>query len=273
MGVCPMQAEETTLETLVGCVRITALLLWKDWPKDMEAVGLNQQGNFNLRGICPHAACRSKAAFLQVSAPFVEAIPGAQESITGHQISLVFCMMRCQACLRFILAIVTHAANSLEYKYREHYPMGSPDDVVAEEIPDGIRQDFQEALRCLWVDAYNATAEMCRRAVEASCIERGAPRTERFLDDKIDWLKDQQKITPFLAEVAHKIRLGGNRGAHPPEGQLPDAEVEPEPPITKEHAEALVTFAREYFHHVYTVPKQLDKYDFSKPKPIGQPSK
>ena len=80
-------------------------------------------------------------------------------------------------------------------------------------------------------------------------------------------------------QVAHKIRLGGNRGIHPPDvpaaggpGAGPQPALLPQPaaaPITaieKEHAEAIVKFTREFFHHVYVVPKQLDKYDFSKPK-------
>ena len=162
--------------------------------------------------------------------------------------------------------------NNHHFAYWAHYPLGQPDDSVAEEIPTNIQPDFKEALRCLWVNAYNATAEMCRRAIESSCLDLGAPK-KAVLEDMIDWLADQRKITPFLQEVAHKIRLGGNRGAHPtasaPDSQpaTPPLANAPIANIEKEHAEAIVKFTREFFHHVYVVPKQLDKYDFSKPKP------
>jgi hypothetical protein len=106
--------------------------------------------------------------------------------------------MQCQGCRKFILGIVTHTQNLPQYTYEEHYPLGTPDETAADEIPDDIRADFKEALRCRWVDAFNATAEMCRRAVEASCIDLGAPRSEKFLEDKIDWLAAQGKITSFL---------------------------------------------------------------------------
>ena len=154
--------------------------------------------------------------------------------------------------------------------YVSHYPVGNPDDKVAPEIPAHIQADFKEALRCMFVNAYNATAEMCRRALEASCLEQGAPKKLK-LDDMIDWLEEQRKITPRLQAIAHKIRLGGNRAAHPPtdgprlEAAAPD-EDGPIETIGKEHAEAIIMFTREFFHHIYVVPAELDKYDFSKPK-------
>ena len=109
-------------------------------------------------------------------------------------------------------------------------------------------------------------------AVEASCLNLGAP-DKGVLEDKIDWLEAQRKITPFLKDVAHKIRLGGNRAAHPgtPSTSMQASSGVAAPIvstslITKEHAEAIIQFTREFFHHVYVVPKQLDKYDFSKPQ-------
>ena len=82
----------------------------------------------------------------------------------------------------------------------------------------------------------------------------------------IDWLEANRIITPHLNEVAHKIRLGGNRGAHPwKEGQ---AVAKPIPVIVieKEHAQAIVDYTRYFLEHVYVIPKRLPAYDFSKPK-------
>jgi hypothetical protein len=175
------------------------------------------------------------------------------------------------------LGCVSHIQNGLNYAYHLHYPLGKPNDSVALEIPEHIKPDFSEALRCLWVDAYNATAEMCRRALEASCLDLGAPHKD-VLEDMIDWLADQRKITPFLQQAAHKIRFGGNRGAHPTPATpatattaVSAASMQPAVPkpvtkIEKEHAEAIVKFTHEFFHHVYVGPKQLERYDFSKPK-------
>lgn len=203
-------------------------------------------GDFTLSGVCPH--CQTKALFMTVTNWYdVEINIYHYERYAG---------MQCHACGKFILGSVAQIGEHSDYEYHLHYPLGIPDDKVADEIPLHIAADFREALRCRWANAYNATAEMCRRALEASCIELGAPAKAKHLINKIDWLEEQRKITPFLKEVAHKIRLGGNRGAHPSED---------EPPITAEHADAILKFAREFFHHLYVVPSELARFDFSKP--------
>jgi hypothetical protein len=181
--------------------------------------------------------------------------------------------MQCQGCQHYILAIVDVPQHqSTGHVYREHYPIGAPDQAVADEIPDHIKADFKEALRCIFVDAYNATAEMCRRALEASCLDLGAPKN-KVLEKMIDWLEENRIITPYLKNAAHNVRLGGNRGAHPSEDGPPapasDPSSEEDGPlekIEKEHAEAIVGFTREFFHHVYVGPKLVGKYNFSKPK-------
>jgi hypothetical protein len=240
-------------------MRLTALSLWKDWPQDMQVSAFNiQNRTITLRGTCPHPECKKSSAFLLVTNMHL----GPKGEWVGA--------LQCQACLKYILALARQVQHDLTYE--DHYPLGSPDDVVAAEIPEHIQRDFKEALRCMFVDAYNATAEMCRRALEASCIERGAA-PNKVLETMIDSLEEKRVITPFLRDVAHKIRLGGNRGAHPPAdgAEAQNVELEPVVLIEKEHAEAIIKFTREFFHHVYVVPSELAKYDFSKPKTANSP--
>jgi hypothetical protein len=54
---------------------------------------------------------------------------------------------------------------------------------------------FSEALRCQSVKAYNATLEMCRRALDSSCLQLGADPKLGTLQKMIDWLYSQGKIT------------------------------------------------------------------------------
>jgi Domain of unknown function (DUF4145) len=254
--------EERETPSLVSLLQDTAVFLWKDWPKDMEVVLFSSQNRtFTLRGRCPHSP--HEAAFLIAGNVHID-----------HQTQRWIAPLQCQGCAKYILAILRTGVtgNVPRLYYEEHYPLGKPDDTVAPEIPEQIQSDFKEALRCLWVNAYNATAEMCRRALEASCIERGAAPKD-VLDDMIDDLESKRIITPFLRDVAHKIRLGGNRAAHP--GGPPDPAIAaalgiPTSPsvITVDHAKAIVKFTTEFFHHVYVVPRELDKYDFSKPKAV-----
>jgi hypothetical protein len=211
------------------------------------------QNTVAVRGVCR----RQPSLFAVVTG--VGAVP-TNQAVAG---------MQCQGCLDFILVVFVRGPHN--FTYVRHYPLGKPDDDVAPEIPVHIQADFKEALRCLFVNAWNATAEMCRRAIEASCIDLGIPKGIRNLEGMIDSLEEQRKITPHMQDVAHKIRLGGNRGAHPPEGgpkpeDEPVDEYAPVEIIEEDHAKAIADYTRQFLHHVYVVPKQLERYDFSKPK-------
>jgi len=163
--------------------------------------------------------------------------------------------MVCQGCQELILGMAHWQHDTMNYFYAEHYPIGEPDQIAIPEIPDNVKSDFNEALRCRSVNAYNATVEMCRRALQTSCVEQGADPNLNLVS-QIDWVHTQGKITVLLKDIAHKIRLGGNRGAHSGDPN--------EPTLTPEDADAVILFSREYFRHIYEVPQMLSKFDFSR---------
>jgi hypothetical protein len=232
----------------------------------MIATVLNAQNSqFSLSGVCPH--CQRDSVFIICASPGSDPIPTTFPNYGPG--TRIYAAMQCQGCREYILGLVGRPnTNTNTMFYVAHYPIGLPSDDAPSEIPENIASDFKEALRCRWVEAYNATGEMCRRALESSCNELDAPSGK--LVDKIDWLAQQGIITGALKDVAHKIRLGGNYGAHAPEDPL-NAE-----PMTAEHADALIEFIRDYFQHVYVMPKKLQKYDFTKkgmtkPTPASTP--
>jgi hypothetical protein len=228
-------------------------IYWKDWPIDMEVKALSpaNQNNFSMSGTCPH--CNRPSVFIKVAGPHEEPSPD------GGGWSYLWAVMECQGCKKYILGGVRK--NQQSYVYEKHYPLGKPNDEAPTEIPENVRADFREALRCRFVDAYNGTVEMCRRAVQASCIERKAP--DEKLIHQIDWLAEQGIITTPLKEMAHRVRLGGNLGAHPPE----DPDDATAILIGPEYADAVIEFTRDFFQHVYVMPERLKKFTFKKSIP------
>ena len=175
--------------TLASLIGDAARFLWKEWPMDMNITLLEwQYGSFTLSGTCPHCA-PTRSVFITVGAPCIE----PSGIFRGHEVHRVVAIMRCQACLEYILGIALFDDSMHEVSYQEHYPLGKPDDKVPEEIPTDIAVDFSEGLRCRWVDAYNATVEMCRRALEASCLEQKADPKLGTLQKMIDWVHSQGK--------------------------------------------------------------------------------
>ena len=245
---------------IVSLLKETAIFLWKDWPMDMELAHL-EETSFVLRGTCPH--CGFASNFPTITKLFGEEYGGEPNRLVA--------VGRCIGCREYILAIIKTQTRlgsyTTDWVYETHYPLGEPNDSVDEEIPENIRNDFSEALRCQWVNAYNATAEMCRRTVESSCIQLGAPYS-KVLQEMIDWLKAKGIITEALQNVAHKVRLGGDRAAHPPEDPTIPPKYEPMIVIGEDHANAIIQFTRHFLDHVYVIPKRLPNFDYEKPKKL-----
>jgi hypothetical protein len=233
------------------------LFFWKEWPREMELSNIDANGSFRLTGECPH--CGAKSVFPTVCTPY-------EDRRFDPRVRLI-AVARCIGCRECILAKLNNHKDGYTWVYEGHYPLGQPNVKVEEEIPENIRPDFEEALRCQGIKAYNASAEMCRRALEAACINLGAPYS-KVLNDMIDWLERNGRITSGLKDVAHQVRLGGDRAAHPPEDPAAPPKYQAPTKIEEEHANAIIEFARHFFTYVYVIPKRLPKFDFSKPKKL-----
>lgn len=234
----------------------------------MDLTVLDKDKNkFSLNGVCPH--CRRDSVFMIVAGPYTE------HTDAFRYVYLHCAAMRCQGCLEFILGLVGETRGKT-FEYMEHYPLGKPDDSVDKNVPKNIAADFAEAKRCLWVESYKATVAMCRRSVEASCKHLGA--TGKDLEKKIDNLASQDKITESLKQMAHAVRVSGNRGLHgkkkaigqPDESAGEDAAlVDDLDTFGEAEAKAMIAFTEQFFYHVYAMPALLEQY---KPKPKGEAS-
>ncbi len=237
----PLEDGQERTASLLDFIGNSVAALWKDWSKDMDVVTLpthtqDPGGDFSLRGTCPH--CSHPSSFIKVTSMHHETMDrGANRFVAA---------MQCQACLKFILATVYRVNGP--YQYETHYPIGKPDDSVEEVIPAEIRTAFQEALRCRWIKAYQATVLTCRRALQVSCDREQAQGKDLFT--QIDDLAAKQRITEPLKKMAHRIRLLGKRGAH---GDYSDIDAT----IGEKDADDAITFMRHYLDHVYVLPAKL----------------
>jgi hypothetical protein len=193
-----------------------------------------------LSGRCPH--CRRDVALNSVTTLHLETLSNVQRRI---------CACRCISCHKYILAITKQVldGNHWVWAYESHCPLGSPNDNVSEHVPDGVREDFREALRCRWIDAFKAAVLMCRRSLQASCDREHAAGNDLFT--QIDDLAAKQRITEPLKKMAHRIRLLGKRGAHGDYSDIDDS-------ITEKDANDAITFMNHYMDHVYVLPAQLE---------------
>src|SRR5690349_2764448 len=100
-----------TTDDLIDFLAPFLAVLWKDWPIPMRVTALPgaQPNLFSLSGQCPH--CPQQSTFLIVAGPHMsfyqiegQNTAGLFNLVIRERLSAV---MQCQACLGFILGIVT----------------------------------------------------------------------------------------------------------------------------------------------------------------------
>jgi hypothetical protein len=214
----------------------------------------NQQYNqIGASGDCPHCSTKN-AYFRPVTASYTE---------PRGNVVVACCGAQCEVCKNFVVVVGFRNANTLPaqpYNLQAVYPLGKPDDNVEPGIPQPIAEDFQEALRCRWVKAFKATVVMCRRAIQASCLEKKANPKLKLIG-QIDEIAKAGLITEPLRQFAHEVRLEGNDGAHPDPDGLAN--------VIEKDADDIIEFTREYLNHVYVMPEKLAK---RKPPPQAAPA-
>lgn len=124
------------------------------------------------------------------------------------------------------------------------YPNNSDVDMDVEHVPNNIGEDALEALRNFNSCSWKSTAMMCRRALQAACIDKGAASGKQ-LNQQIDELQSLGLLTKQLQDWAHQIRHFGNFSAHPDEN-IGDT--------TKEDAEQMIYFLNTFLKYMYEMP-------------------
>lgn len=135
---------------------------------------------------------------------------------------------------------------------RFHFPRSAITPQLGSGTPPLVAEDASEAYVCLSAGAWRAAAAMARRAIQAAALDQGAP-ADLKLQPQIDWLEGERIITPLMKEAAHKIRLGGNLGAHPSADGLRD--------VDEDAAKRVVEFMRQFLWMLYEYPVQLESAD------------
>ncbi len=143
-----------------------------------------------------------------------------QHSPTNHMFSSYFVAL-CPNYKRTKCEPIVAVYDTLNDYIFKKYPIPTFDaSRMHDSIPYELRQDYAEAIRCNYVDAYKGAVTLLRRVIEAiSCDKLGSEakdkngRTKR-LSTLIDLMQKEGLITKDIAEGAHEIRLFGNYGAH-----------------------------------------------------------
>lgn len=86
------------------------------------------------------------------------------------------------------------------------------DNGALKNAPEAVINPYKEAMKCYRAQAYDACVIMCRKGIEAICMDKGEVKGN--LADKLKKLRDKQLLENTLYYWANELRLIGNDGAH-----------------------------------------------------------
>ncbi|HVR72937.1 MAG TPA: DUF4145 domain-containing protein [Planctomycetota bacterium] len=170
--------------------------------------------------------------------------------MTADRGNIHFGCWTCGACGEVIAGdAASDPVAGLAPKQGWYFPQYVPDRQYSDDVPAQVAEDARDAHRCHAIGAWRAMAAMARRAIQGACNDKGAP--DERLVDQIDWLEGERIITPQMKDVAHRIRLGGNVGAHPDRDGLED--------VDEDDSQDLLEFLEDFIKYVYEIPERLAK--------------
>jgi len=153
-------------------------------------------------------------------------------------------------CPRDVCGIAFVMYDRLNNRIARVFPFPRTDaSTYHEAIPQVVRDDFAEARRCWCADAYKGVVVMCRRAIQAIAVDKGAKGDHPW--KQIDNMLAEGVITKSLQGAAHEVRFFGAYGAHPRDDGLDS--------ISADDALAVMEIVEQFLEDLYVRPWRIDQ--------------
>ncbi|MDH4223099.1 MAG: DUF4145 domain-containing protein [candidate division Zixibacteria bacterium] len=209
----------------------------------------------NTTFLCPHCNVVSRHTNAGTNSEYKQAIllKGTDEKDHKTEVVMRHFILKCDNCHKDSYFLVKEFArvlatginpSVLAYSPAEavhQYPIATP--VVHTSVNNDVMRASIEAENCFSVRAFNACGVMARRAISCLCTDKGAKGKDLF--EQLQYLKDNNLITPDLWEWAEELRIIGRHGAHPEWEE-----------VSKEDAEYGLKFLQEIIRYVYINPAE-----------------
>lgn len=122
-----------------------------------------------------------------------------RESKTGEQLTL---WLQCPICYK----------GSTRESNKSVSP-GSPFGPAIEGLPADVAEAYDEARRCMSVNAHTAAEGICRKILMHVAVDKGADEGKSFVS-YIDFLASEGYVTPPMREWVDLIKNHGNESTH-----------------------------------------------------------
>lgn len=193
--------------------------------------------NLQLGALCPHCKTATRLT--------LTAIP-TDRLLQDHATELI-ATYACDACLRPVPVwwkVQSYGGNQpVVFDPQMVLPAREPFDFS--HVPQEVEKEITEGLDCLSVNAFNGFAALCRRAIQAICVNLGAGASTK-VKAQIEEMIELTGLDTAWKELALQIMLAGHDGSHP---HLPD--------VNADRASILLSLLKDLTYQIYTRPGKV----------------
>jgi hypothetical protein len=204
-----------------------------------------------LGGICPHCNLATRFS-LAVQPNHRTSADNAKELVAGYL---------CDACLRAV-GILWRVQSA---DMNGNVAVFSPEMILRvreafdfSHVPDAVKKEISEGLDCLSVNANNAFAAMCRRAVQSICTSLGAEGSTKVQAQIVE-MAELIELDEETKKIALEVMLTGHDGAHP---HLPN--------VNSDRAAVLLSLVRDLVYQIFTRPGKIKESVTLRKAAIGE---
>jgi hypothetical protein len=146
-----------------------------------------------------------------------------------------------------------HEAGSFPQESSILYPGHDFGSLPVSLLPERIADIYSQAKSCAASNLFDPAIIMCRKCLEAVCIELGAQGSD--LSKKINFLYENGVIEKKLSSWATQLRIIGNDAAHDIDAKFSESDVEDS-----------MTFLEALLMYLYTLDKKFSAFQIRRTK-------
>ena len=163
------------------------------------------------------------------------------------QFEFRYTLLKCPKCSGAFLVIEDRLCDDPHSEFSDPVLLYPAKRKADRNLPKRVREPFQEALTCLRAKTYTATAMMCRKTLEAICIQHDV--RSGTLKTKLRSLQTADVIDKRLFEWSDALRISGNEAAH-------NVDVS----VDRQEAQDIVDFTHALLEYIFTFREKFDTF-------------
>jgi hypothetical protein len=191
--------------------------------------------HIRIRSKCPH--CKAYAQFQLLTA--------SDHKINRRDLGSIFYCTSCNNII-FIKWKINSIQNNIASVFDPELSQISMPDSDLTYVPDLVKKEYLEALKCYGISCYNAFAAMSRRSIQAIFMDKNIDGTSKVKNQFKKFIEEYSD--PEVEEILNELIITGHDGSHP---HLPQ--------VNEKRANLMLYLMNDLLEQIYNRPGKISE--------------